>query len=140
MKILFDDSIGGDQSWSPPTFKDCAAADVRNVFLNSAEFAQVRTVIYDGVAYEDIPVVECGPTEEKRSSVIQMQNDFGQGLYKRSITLYCSGQYLNGFKPEQGTHLSMNERKGSPFFHKYRVAESRTEMGMFRLELEEVDE
>ena len=36
--------------------------------------------------------------------------------------------------------LSMNDEEGGAFFHKYRVAESGTEMGMFRLKLEEVDE
>ena len=43
-------------------------------------------------------------------------------------------------KPEQGSMLSMNDEEGGTFFHKYRVVESGTEMGMFRLKLEEVDE
>lgn len=142
MKALFDFDygVGGDQKWTPPTFKDCVAVETEKTFLNTNEHAEERTVIYDGVTYKDIPVVEIGPKEGKRSSVVQMQHDFGQGLYKRSITLYCAEKDLGGVKPEQGSHLSMNEKKGGTFFHKFRVVESTTEMGMFRVKLEEVDE
>ena len=69
-----------------------------------------------------------------------MQHDFGQGLYKRTVILYAAEKDLNGNKPEQGTMLSINDEAGGAFFHKYRVTESGTEMGMFRLKLEEVDE
>ena len=85
-------------------------------------------------------MIESGPTEGKRSSVVQMQHDFGQGLYKRTVILYVAEKDLNGVKPEQGSMLSMNDEEGGTFFHKYRVVESGTEMGMFRLKLEEVDE
>lgn len=140
MNVLFDYGMGGDEEWSPPTFKDCAAADISAAFLNTDEHAEVRTVLYDGERYEDIPVIELGPKEGKRSSVVQMQHDFGQGLYKRSITLYCAEKDLGGVKPEQGSKLSMNEKQGGTFFHKFRVMESTTEMGMFRMNLEEIDE
>ena len=100
----------------------------------------MRTIRYDGVEYEDITVIESGPKEGKLSSVVQMQHDFGQGLYKRTIILYVAEKGLNGVKPEQGSMLSMNDEEGGTFFHKYRVVESGTEMGMFRLKLEEVDE
>ncbi|NCE63027.1 hypothetical protein D1159_00170 [Pseudoflavonifractor sp. 524-17] len=141
MKVLFDYGTGsGPEEVRSPTFKDCAAVEVEKAFLNPDEHAQVRTVIYDGVTYEDIAVIEIGPKEGKRSSVVQMQHDFGQGLYKRSITLYCAEKDMGGIKPEQNTRLSMNEKRGGTFFHKFRVAESTTEMGMYRLKLEEVDE
>ncbi|MBD5098132.1 MAG: hypothetical protein HDT35_01005 [Clostridiales bacterium] len=158
MSVLFDYGMGGDEEWPPvgrpadglalwppaaacrPTFKDCAEADISAAFLNTDEHAEVRTVIYDGVTYKDIPVIEVGPKEGKRSSVVQMQHDFGQGLYKRSITIYCAEKDLAGNKPEQGSQLSMNEEEGGTFFHKFRVVESTTEMGMYRVKLEEVDE
>ncbi len=140
MGILFDVTVGGTPEWIPPTFKDCAAADIGNVFLNPDEHGEVRTILYDGATYEDITVIESGPTEGKRSSVVQMQHDFGQGLYKRTAIFYVAEKDLGGVKPEQGTMLSMNDEEGGTFFHKYRVAESGTEMGMFRLKLEEVDE
>ena len=140
MKILFDYGEGGEPEWSPPTFKQCAAADSHNAFLNPDEHGEVRTNRYDGVEYQDVTVIEGGPKEGKRSSVVQMQHDFGQGLYKRTIILYVAEKDLGGTKPEQGTMLSMNDEESGTFFHKYRVAESGTEMGMFRLKLEEVDE
>lgn len=140
MKVLFDYGIGGEPEQSPPTFKQCAAVEIEKAFLNPDEFADLRTLIYDGVTFEDIPVIEIGPKEDKRSSVVQMQHDYGQGLYKRSITLYCAEKDLGGVKPEQGSQLSMNEKQGGTFFHKFRVVESKTEMGMYRVKLEEVDE
>lgn len=140
MKILFDYGVGEEPEWSPSTFKQCAAADIHNAFLNPDEHGEVRTIRCDGMEYQDVTVIESGPKEGKRSSVVQMQHDFGQGLYKRTIIIYVAEKDLGGNKPEQGTMLSMNDEKGGTFFHKYRVAESGTEMGMFRLKLEEVDE
>lgn len=140
MGILFDFGVGGERSWSPPTFKQCAAADIHSVYLNPNEHGETRTIRYDGVTYTDVVVIESGPVEGKRSSVVQMQHDFGQGLYKRTIVLYVAEKDLGGVKPEQGTMLSMNDEEDGTFFHKFRVAESGTEMGMFRLKLEEVDE
>ena len=141
MKALLDYGTGnGPEKDRLLTFKECAAADIHAAFLNPDEHGEVRTIRYDGVEYRDIPVIEIGPKEDKRSSVVQMQHDFGQGLYKRSITLYCAEKDLGFVKPEQNTRLSMNDEEGGTFFHKYRVAKSTTEMGMFRLELEEVDE
>lgn len=140
MKALFDFDVGGEQEWSPPTFKQCAENDIWSTFLNPNEHGEARTVIYDGMTYKDVVVIESGPTEGKRSSVVQMQHDYGQGLYKRIIILYVAEKDLGGIKPEQGTMLSMNDEKGGTFFHKYRVTESGTEMGMIRLKLEEVDE
>ncbi len=140
MDVLFNYGAGGDHSCYPPTFKQCTAIDVEKAFLNPNEYAEVRTVIYDGVTYENITVIEIGPKEGKRSSVVQMQHDFGQGLYKRTIILYVAEKDMSGVKPEQGSMLSMNEKKSGTFFHKYRVAESAMEMGMYRMRLEEVDE
>ena len=141
MEALFNMTAAGeDREWLPPRFKDCAAADIHAAFLNADELAEIRTILYDGETYADIRVIEVGPKEGKRSSVVQMQHDFGQGLYKRTITLYCAEEDLGGVKPEQGSSLRMNEKQGGTFFHKFRISESTTEMGMFRLTLEEVDE
>ena len=48
------------------SFKDMVAADNKRVFLNLDEFAERRTVWYDEVAYEDIPVVLTGRKEAGR--------------------------------------------------------------------------
>ena len=42
------------------SFKDMLADDIRDVFLNLDEFAEKRTVEYDGERYEDIPAVLSG--------------------------------------------------------------------------------
>lgn len=138
MGILFEAGNGTEPERR--TFRDWAERDIRSAFLNPEEMAEPRTIRYDGVSYEDIPVVEVGPKEGKRSSVIQMQSDYGQGLYKRSVTIYCDERDLDGNKPEQGSMLYLNEKQGGTFFHKYRVAESVTELGIFCVKLEEVDE
>lgn len=140
MQPLFDAAPIVGQEQTGPNFKDCVAGEINAVFLNTKEHAAVRTIIYDGEAYEDIPVIELGPQEGKRSSVVQMQHDFGQGLYKRTITIYCADIDLGCIQPEQGSQLQMNEKPGGTFFHKFRVSESKEEMGMYRMKLEEVDE
>ena len=38
-------------------FKDMVARDNFGVFLNCDEFAEKRTVKYDGATYEDIPIL-----------------------------------------------------------------------------------
>ena len=38
-------------------FKDMVQADIKGVFLNLDEFAELHTVVYDGVTYEGIPMV-----------------------------------------------------------------------------------
>ena len=42
------------------SFKDMVARDNFGVFLNCDEFAEKRTVKYDGATYEDIPIVLSG--------------------------------------------------------------------------------
>lgn len=50
MKILFDYGVGGEPEGSPPTFKQCAEADIHAAFLNPDEHGEIRTIRYDGVA------------------------------------------------------------------------------------------
>lgn len=38
-------------------FKDMVARDNFGVFLNCEEFAEKRTIQYDGATYKDIPIV-----------------------------------------------------------------------------------
>ena len=55
-------------------FKDMVARDNFGVFLNCDEFAEKRTVKYDGATYEDIPIVLSGLKEKfyVASSVCEM--------------------------------------------------------------------
>ena len=65
-------------------FKDMVADDVHAVFLNLDEFAEKRTIRYDGEEYQDIPIVLSGLKEQERR---QLQSDHVQGLYLVSSVL-----------------------------------------------------
>ena len=72
---------------SGSSFREMIAADLHNVFLNTGEFAETRTVEYDGNRYEDIPVLLIGLEERDRS---QRVDDHVQGLYRVSAVLHCA--------------------------------------------------
>lgn len=119
-------------------FKDMVAADNRNVFLNSAEFAEIRTIIYDGITYEDIPIVLSGLKEKDRR---QLMSDHVQGLYLVHAVLHCAQSDLGGNQPEKGTRIKINDQEGGGgFFREFYVASSVCEVGMLRVELEAIDE
>lgn len=119
-------------------FKDMVAQDIHGVFLNVEEFAQIRTIRYDGQEYQDIPIVLSDRKEEARK---QLQSDHVQGLYQVSAVLHCARSDLGGKQPEQGARLSVNNREGGGgYFRSFYVAASGCEMGMLRVELEAIDE
>ena len=112
-------------------FKDMVARDNFGVFLNCDEFAEKRTVKYDGATYEDIPIVLSGLKEKDRR---QLMSDHAQGLYIVSSD-------LGGVQPERGQRIRINDQEGGGgFFREFYVASSVCEMGMLRVELEAVDE
>lgn len=120
------------------SLKDVIAADVHDVFLNLEEFAEKRTVIYDGETYTDIPIVLTGLKEKDRR---QLVSDHAQGLYLVSSVLHCALSDLGGNQPEKGTKIKINEQEGGGgFFREFYVAQSVVEMGMIRCELEGIDE
>ena len=47
-------------------FKDAVSADISGVFLNENEFAERRSIRYDGETYENIPVVLNGNRQMNR--------------------------------------------------------------------------
>ena len=112
-------------------FKDMVARDNFGVFLNCDEFAEKRTVKYDGATYEDIPIVLSGLKEKDRR---QLMSDHAQGLYIVSSVLH-------GVQPERGQRIRINDQEGGGgFFREFYIASSVCEMGMLRVELEAVDE
>ena len=119
-------------------FKDMVARDNFGVFLNCDEFAEKRTVKYDGATYEDIPIVLSGLKEKDRR---QLMSDHAQGLYIVSSVLHCALSDLGGVQPERGQRIRINDKEGGGgFFREFYVASSVCEMGMLRVELEAVDE
>lgn len=124
------------------SFKDAVAADISAVFLNTDEFAETRTVLYDGEAYEDIPVVLSGRKEQERKvlSFNTSSKDRGEGLYKVTHTLHCALSDLGGNQPEKGARIAINDEEGGEFFRRFYIASSLEEMGMLHIELEAIEE
>ncbi len=120
------------------SFKDMVARDIKNVFLNTSEFAEKRTLEYDGERYEDIPIVLSGLKEKDRR---QLVSDHVQGLYLVSLVLHCAIEDLGGRQPEKGARIKINDEEGGGgFFREFYVASSVCELGMLRVELEAIDE
>lgn len=125
------------------SFKDMVAADIRKVFLNTDEFAELRTVRYDGMDYDGpehrgIPIVLTGLKEQDRR---QLVTDHAQGLYLVASVLHCALDDLGGKQPEKGTRIRINDEEGGGgFFREFYVASSVCELGMLRVELEAIDE
>lgn len=119
-------------------FKDSVVADNVNVFLSTNDFAERRTIRYDGETYVDIPIVLSGLKEQDRHQLI---SDHAQGLYLVSAVLHCASKDLDGVQPERGQRISINDEEGGGgFFREFYVASSICEMGMVRCELEAIDE
>lgn len=119
-------------------FKDMVAADNRNVFINLNEFAEKRTVIYDGNTYEDIPTVLSAMKEKDRR---QFVSDHVQGLFLVSSVLHCTSSDMGGVIPEKGQRIKINDEEGGGgFFQEFYVAASSCAMGMLRVELEAICE
>lgn len=119
-------------------FKDMVARDNQAVFLNLDEFAEKRTIKYDGATYEDISIVLAGLKEQDRR---QLVSDHAQGLYLVSSVLHCAIDDLGGNQPEKGQRIKINDEEGGGgFFREFYVASSVCEMGMLRVELEAIDE
>lgn len=122
------------------SFKDLVAADNRSVFLNTEEFADLRTVVYDGKTYQDIPIVLAGIKEQDRKQLVST-SDHAQGLYQVTSVLHCAAADLNDALPEKGQRIQINDKEGGGgFFRKFYVASSVCKVGMLRVELEAIDE
>lgn len=119
-------------------FKAMVAADNASVFMNMEEFAEKRTIKYDGDTYTDIPVLLTKLKEKDRR---QLVTDHAQGLYLVTAILHCTLSDIGGRIPEKGQHIKVNDEEGGGgFFYDYRVASSGCSMGMVRAELEAIDE
>ncbi len=114
-------------------FKDMVKRDIHKVFLNTSEFAEKRTVRYDGDEYTDIPVVLEGPVQEKRD---RLTDDHVRGLHMMTAVLYCAQEDMGARMPKQGASLGIATREGGSFFQKYYVVASTSHMGMLHVELE----
>ena len=120
------------------SFKEMLAADNKRVFLNTGEFASLRTIIYDGQSFVNIPVVLSGLREDERQ---QKAADHAQGLFLVKTLLQCALADLEGRQPQKGARLQINNQEGGGgFFREFYIKEAVCEFGMLRLELEDMNE
>ena len=120
------------------SFKEMLAADNKRVFLKTGEFASLRTIIYDGQSFVDIPVVLSGLREDERQ---QKAADHAQGLFLVKTLLQCALADLEGRQPQKGARLKINNQEGGGgFFREFYITEAVCEFGLLRLELEDMNE
>lgn len=118
-------------------FRDMVAADIHDVFLNTAEFAEKRTVRYDGNTYTDVPVVLNGIKSKDRN---QSAQDHAHGLYIVSDVMQVALSDIGGKLPERGTVIEISAKEGGTFLRRYYIGQAQNTVGMIRLELEAIDE
>ena len=123
------------------SFKDMVAADLHGVFLNVCEFAERRTVIYDGQTFDGadhggIPVLLIQVKETEKP----VRNT--QGFFGVQAKLYAALSDLCGELPEQGQRISVEdgEALGKKFYTHYKIITAACSGGMVCLELEGYDE
>ena len=116
-------------------FLDMVAADNRNVFLNCDEFAERRTVIYDGVRFDRIPVVLTRLQQSKTPVPVTSHWD---GLRTVSARAHIALSDLGGTVPREGEWIRIEdgEAMGEPLLKRYLIVTGGEAMGMVTLELE----
>lgn len=122
----------GQQSkpWTPPTFKDCVAADIDLTFFEQDEHAEWRTV--DGrkalVILEDVALQERQAHWEAGA-----KQNFDTGLYTAKSTLFIRVTDY-GPKPKIGKPLVMD--KGTDVQRTYSIINCEEEAGIYRITME----
>ena len=125
------------------SFKDAVSQDIHAVFLNLDEFAELRSIRYNGVLYEDIPVVLTGLKEQDRNRPNSglkerggrtSMSDHVQGLYAATVVMHCAVSDIGGKQPEKGQKIRVYD-PDKAFYKEYRIEASVLDMGMIRLEL-----
>lgn len=118
--------------WKPPTFQDCAAADIDLAFFNGSEHAELRTV--DGK--ECLTVLEESTLKEHSSHwEAGAKQNFDTGLYAAYTILYIKAEDY-GPKPKVGKQLVLSIGKGKT--RTYEIKSCEDEAGVFRMVLNRV--
>lgn len=114
----------------PPTFKDCVAQDVDDVFFNGDEHADLRTI--DGK--QALVILEEGALREHDSHwEAGAKQSLDTGLYKAKTILYIRKEDY-GPKPKVGKLLVMDA--GTNRKRTYSIARCEEECGVYRMTLE----
>lgn len=117
------------------SFREMAERDNCSAFSNLDEFADARTVVYDDVTYEDVPVTMTQLKAKDRPVTV---SDHAQGIYLVTAIAHFPRVKLDGKVPEQGARIRISDDTG--FLRDYYVGLSGCSMGLVRLELEGLDE
>ena len=117
------------------SFRDMVLQDNESTFCNVDEFGDLRTIVYDGETYKDVPCVMSKMKEKDRQAHTK---DHAQGIYSVTATIHFPVDKLGGFVPEKGCKITITDETGFPY--PYYVAQNDCEHGMVRLELEAYDE
>ena len=115
--------------WKPPTFKDCAAADISHVFFNENEFAEWHNV--DGV--DALVVLESVDVREHSAHwEAGAKQNFDTGLYDSVRILYISVKDY-GAMPMSGDLLTIDE--GTKDELMFFITTCEEESGVYRMTL-----
>ena len=114
------------------SFKDMVEQDNRNVFLNTEEFAEHRSVWYDGVIYDDIPVL----LTKIREVQFGVSGNNTEGVHRATEVARFNLKDIDDIVPEQGKEIRISDHIVTSFFQKYKIVTSSVEVGMVVLELE----
>ena len=120
-------------------FKGIVEQDNKSVFLNCKEFAEKRTIKYDGGIYENIPVVL---TKIKQSKMNIPSADKMEGIYSVSVVIHFSLKDFDGVIPEKNQRIRISDGAalGVVFYQNYKIVTVIESMGLITLELEALDE
>ena len=111
----------------PPTFKDCAAADIDTVFFNGNEHADRHIIDGKDVL---VVIVEGGTREHNSHWEAGAKQNFDTGLYKAHTILYIRTEDY-GPKPKVGKPLVMDA--GTDHKRTFDIMKCEEECGVFRM-------
>lgn len=114
----------------PPTFKDCAAADIDTVFFNGNEHADRHIIDGKDVL---VVIVEGGTREHNSHWEAGAKQNFDTGLYTAYTVLYIRVSDY-GPKPKVGKHLVLD--KGTNRQRSYTILNCEEEAGVYRISME----
>jgi hypothetical protein len=100
-------------------FKDVIENDIKAVFLNADEHAELSSVIYDGVTRK-IPVILDRQMLKDRPVTME-SGDHAQGIHLVTVTLYAAFSDL-GVVPKNDKRITINDEE-------FRIVTSTNEMG-----------
>lgn len=117
------------------SFRDSIAKDIKNVFIRTDEFADIRTIVYDGETYSIACVVHTFDEDDRKPGA----SDHMEGLHKTSTYLHCAYEDLP-VMPERGTLFLLSDITDAAYLRQYRVDAASYEEGILHVTLEAIDE